>query len=59
MRPKAFIIVFTDKTEVKGALAVRFGVYCYNKGSDMVPKNFLKDHGHKYGYSSADTIRIL
>lgn len=59
LRPKAFIIVFTDKPEVKGALAIRFGVYCYKKGFDMVPENFLKDHGHKYGYSLADTVRIL
>lgn len=29
LRPRAFIIVFTDKPEVKGAVAIRFGVYCY------------------------------
>lgn len=59
LRPKAYIIVFTDKPEVKGAVAIRFGVYCYLKGYDIVADNFLKNHGHKYGYTLNDTVRIL
>lgn len=59
LRPKAFIIVFTDIPEVKGAVAIRFGVYCYRTGSDMKAETFLKGHGHKYGYSINDTVRVL
>lgn len=59
LRPKAFIIVFTDKPEVKGAVAIRFGVYCYKRGEDEKAETFLKGHGHKYGFAVKDTIRIL
>lgn len=59
LRPRAYIIVFTDNPQVKGAVAIRFGVYCYLKGDDINPENFLRGHGHKYGYTFNDTIRIL
>lgn len=41
LRPKAFIIVFTDKPEVKGAVAIRFGVYCYKKTESGNAQAFL------------------
>lgn len=59
LRPKAFVIVFTDNPHVKGAVAIRFGVYCYQKGESMVPQNFLNSHGFKYGFANTDTVKIL
>lgn len=59
LRPRAFVIVFTDKFDVKGAVAIRFGVYCYKLENGMGAEDFLKGHGHKYGYSVRDTVRIL
>lgn len=49
MRPRAYIAVFTDKPEVKGALAINFGVYCYPTGKDQDPTYFIEQHGQRYG----------
>lgn len=59
MRPKAFLIVFSDNPKVKGAVAIDFGVYVYPKGHDQNPVHFLKTHGENYGYSSTQKIRVL
>jgi pyruvate kinase len=59
LRPKAFVIVFTDNPHVKGAVAIRFGVYCYLKGDSMKPEIFLRDHGFKYGFANTDTAKFL
>ena len=59
LRPLAYLIVFTDKPEVKGAVAVNFGVYCYKSGEDLKPVNFFKNHGSNYGYESFDKVRVL
>lgn len=61
MRPKAFLIVFSDNPKVKGAVAIDFGVYVYPKGQDQNPVHFLKTHGENYGYgySTTQKIRVL
>jgi pyruvate kinase len=59
LRPKAYVIVFTNKSEVKGAVAIRFGVYCYRRDEFKDSADFLKGRGSKYGYKENETIRIL
>lgn len=44
---------------MKGAVAIRFGVYCYKKDQDMKAETFLMGHGHKYGFGVNDTVRVL
>jgi pyruvate kinase len=50
LRPRAYIIVFTDNPKVKGAVAIDFGVYVYPKGPIRDPINFVKNHGPNYGF---------
>lgn len=45
LRPKAFLIIFSDNPKVKGAVAIDFGVYVYPKGPDTNPVHFLRAHG--------------
>lgn len=59
LRPRAYIIVFTDKPEIKGAIAIRFGCYCYRRDEFKTPDDFLKGRGFKYGYNETDPVRIL
>lgn len=51
LRPRAYVIVFTNKSEVKGAIAIRFGVYCYRKDEFKDADDFLRGRGFKYGYN--------
>lgn len=59
LRPKAYIIVFTDNPKIKGCVGVDFGVYVYPKGPDSDPVNFLKNHGENYGFKANQNIRVL
>lgn len=59
MRPRAYLIVFTNNKYVKGAVAVNFGVYCYPCGGDSRPSNFLKNHGENYGFNTEQKVRVL
>lgn len=49
LRPKAYIIVFSNNPKVRGAVGVDFGVYVYPVTADTDPVRFLKNHGEKYG----------
>lgn len=59
LRPRAYVIVFTNKPEVKGAVAIRFGTYCYRTDEFSNAEEFLRGRGAKYGYNENDTVRIL
>jgi pyruvate kinase len=59
LRPKAYVIVFTNKIEVKAATTIRFGVYCYFKDEFKDSTDFLKRRGFKYGCNDKDPITIL
>jgi hypothetical protein len=53
------VIVFTNKSEVKGAMAIRFGVYCYRKDEFKDSNEFLKEKKLRFGFNEKDPIRIL
>lgn len=59
LRPKAFLIVFSDSPKVRGAVAIDFGVYVYPKEKAADPVRFLKEHGENYGYKATQKIRVL
>ena len=40
-------------------MAIDFGVYCYPRGSDMDPINFMKNHGTNYGFGPTQKVKIL
>ena len=58
MRPKAYLIIFSDNPKVRNAVAINFGVYCYPK-SESKPSKFMEDHGMNYGFESKQMTRIL
>jgi pyruvate kinase len=60
LRPRAYLIIFSNNQSVKGAVAIDFGVYVYPKDpSHTDPTLFLKHHGENYGFKPHQNVRIL
>lgn len=60
LRPKAYLIVFSNNPKVKGAVAIDFGVYVYPISPETTdPVSFIKNHGANYGFTTTQNLRIL
>ena len=59
LRPKAYLIVFSNEKKVKNAVAINFGVYCYPKGEFSNPNKFIEAHGVNYGLKAKEEVRVL
>ena len=59
LRPKAYIIVFSNNKNVKNAVAINFGVYVYPQDEVANPNKFIEVHGENYGIQPKETTRIL
>ena len=58
LRPRAYIIVFTDNSKVKGAVGADFGVYVYPTETEE-PGTFVKNFGEHFGIKINTSLRIL
>ena len=58
LRPKAYIIAFSDNKTVKNLSTVNFGVYSYPT-SMSDGKKFIENFGTEYGIQEIGKARIL
>ena len=52
LRPKAYLIVFSNEKKVENAVTINFGVYCYPKDGIRNPIKFIEVDGKNYGFEA-------